>query len=77
MCKAISDRDPTFRFVLREMRPKYRDKYENMVVVFSDSLDQAHRRGTIITKRYLEDLKLMYWVRGEAHGTKNHQDQLR
>jgi hypothetical protein len=36
---------------------------DHVIVVESQTEEQAHKRGLLITKRYAKDLKLYYWIK--------------
>ncbi len=38
--------------------------YQHIIVVESQTLNQAHKRGLLICKRYAKNLNLYYWIKG-------------
>lgn len=58
---AISMEDSSFKFQIR----KQTSSSDYIAMIRSYSLDQAHKRGLLITKRYIREVtpKLIYWVR--------------
>lgn len=54
--------DSSFKFQIRKQTSPRSDY---IAMIRSYSLDQAHKRGLLITKRYLQEVtpRLIYWVR--------------
>ncbi len=65
----IRKRDPTFRYKLERMVDKFKEKYENVLIIRSKTEKQAHARGLLFTKRYLPELNLLYWVKSSTGET--------
>lgn len=59
-CSDIADQDPTFQW---RIWINYQSNKDFTLVIFSKDRDQAYRRGTIFTKNYFEDEKLLYFVK--------------
>jgi predicted transcriptional regulator len=59
---AISEKDTSFKFLIKNRKPP---GPEFLALIRSYSFDQAHKRGLLITKKYLADIQphLNYEVR--------------
>jgi len=55
--KALSERDKSFKYRIREQKVSGADGAEYQALIRSYSLDQAHKRGLLITRRYLAEIK--------------------
>jgi hypothetical protein len=58
VCKDIHARDPSFRF---DLRPSAFPKYAWVVLIYSKTESQAHRRGLWIRAKV--DPSVLYWVK--------------
>jgi hypothetical protein len=52
--KALSKQDTSFRFWIKKRK---RPGFEYLALIRSYSLDQAHRRGMLITRKYLTEIQ--------------------
>lgn len=52
----LSKRDKSFKYWIKENRHPRADGFEYVAAVRSYSLDQAHKRGLLITRRYLSQI---------------------
>lgn len=60
VCSDIFKKDKTFLYAVNDSMFK---KYDKVLRVRSESKDQAHKRGTILVKKYFEGMNLVYWVK--------------
>lgn len=59
VCREIYEKDKSFVWAVN---PSKFDKYDYVLRIKSEDLDTAHKRGLLLTRKYLEDLNLSYWV---------------
>jgi DNA-binding transcriptional ArsR family regulator len=55
--KALSERDKSFKYWIKERKVIGAGGSEYLALVRSYSLEQAHKRGLLITRRYLAEIK--------------------
>lgn len=60
VCADTRAKDPTFRWIIKR---SLFEKYDWVLVIHSRGKRQAHARGLLMVKKYLEDLELVYWVK--------------
>ena len=60
VCGDIVEKDETFRYKI--VQSKF-PKYDRVVLIFSPTESQAHRRGVWFVKKAFKDEHLLYWVK--------------
>jgi len=57
----IAEKDPTFRYTIYNSQFP---QYDQIIVISSETNDQAHKRGLLFCKKYApEEFNLTYWVK--------------
>ena len=63
--EGIASVDPTFKYSIYNSKFP---QYDQVIIVSSETKDQAHKRGLLLTKRYFpEEYSLIYWVKPVSH----------
>lgn len=59
VCKNIAEKDPTFKFRIYNSKFK---QYDFLLIVFSETVDQSHKRGVWLVKKAFPEFNLCYWI---------------
>ena len=60
ICHDISVKDDSFKY---RIMPSYFDKYDYVLIIYSEGYDQAHSRGLWILNKAFPNEKLLYWIK--------------
>lgn len=71
ICEDIRRRDPTFKYAIyRPEKPPLSDSYSYVLIIESETREQAQRRGMWMVKKVKPLEGSLYWVKEKSEGGK-------